>query len=82
MSQLDRTNVRLLRRNSMKITCLFLVLAVIQIHAQEIMRIPGSKIDFIEGRYPESLLMTLSVDAARQELQTAGEVFQWLMRQL
>jgi HEPN domain-containing protein len=36
----------------------------------------------LEGRYPESLLMTLSVDAARQELQTAGEVFQWLIQRL
>ena len=34
----------------MKLTCLFLVLAVVQIQAQEMLRIPGSKIDFIEGR--------------------------------
>jgi len=36
----------------------------------------------LEGRYPESLLVTLSTDAARQELQTAKEVLVWLIRQL
>jgi pimeloyl-ACP methyl ester carboxylesterase len=34
----------------MKIMCLFLVLAVIQMQAQEMLRIPGSKSEFIEGR--------------------------------
>jgi len=36
----------------------------------------------LEGRYPESLLVTLSTDAARQELQAAKEVLAWLIRQL
>jgi HEPN domain-containing protein len=36
----------------------------------------------LEGRYPESLLETLSTDAARQELQAAKEVLVWLIRQL
>jgi HEPN domain-containing protein len=34
----------------------------------------------LEGRYPESLLVTLSTDAARQELQAAKEVLVWLIR--
>ena len=36
----------------------------------------------LEGRYPESLLVILSTDAARQELQAAKEVLVWLIRQL
>ena len=36
----------------------------------------------LEGRYPESLLLILSTDAARQELQAAKEVLVWLIRQL
>jgi HEPN domain-containing protein len=36
----------------------------------------------LEGRYLESLLVTLSTDAARLELQAAKEVLVWLIRQL
>jgi HEPN domain-containing protein len=36
----------------------------------------------IEGRYPDLLPAPPSVEAARQELQQAEEVFEWLKRQL
>ena len=37
---------------------------------------------FLEGRYPGTLLAPLEADAARQEMQDAREMFQWLIRQL
>ena len=36
----------------------------------------------IAGRYPDLLPLPPSLDAAREELQQAKEVFQWLKRQL
>lgn len=36
----------------------------------------------IEGRYPDLLPLAPDVDAARQELSNAKEMFEWLQRQL
>ena len=36
----------------------------------------------LEGRYPENLLSPPTPGEAKQQLQEAGEIFQWLTRQL